>query len=86
MSSSAFISYSWDDEEHKEWVRTIAARLRSDGVDITIDQWGTVPGDQLPAFMERAIRDSQFVVIVCTPRYKMRSDAPRAALATKETS
>ena len=27
------------------------------------------------AFMERAIRDNQFVVIVCTPRYKHRSDA-----------
>ncbi len=25
--------------------------------------------------MERAIRDNQFVVIVCTPRYKQRSDA-----------
>src|ERR1700722_159382 len=29
---SAFISYSWDSETHREWVRALAARLRADGV------------------------------------------------------
>ncbi len=72
---SAFISYSWDDDTHKEWVRSLAERLRRDGVDVTLDRWATVPGDELPAFMERAIRESQFVVIICTPSYKKRSDA-----------
>jgi hypothetical protein len=72
---SAFISYSWDDEAHREWVRKLAERLRTDGVDVSIDRWAVVPGDQLPAFMERAIRENQFVVIICTPRYKQRSDA-----------
>jgi hypothetical protein len=72
---SAFISYSWDDEPHRDWVRRLAERLRADGVDVSIDRWGTAPGDQLPAYMEKAIRDNQFVVIVCTPRYKRRSDA-----------
>lgn len=72
---SAFISYSWDDDDHREWIRALAERLRADGIDVTIDRWAAVPGDQLPAFMERAIRDNQFVVIVCTPRYKQRSDA-----------
>ena len=71
---SAFISYSWDDDAHREWVRALAVRLRADGVDVSIDRWGAVPGDQLPAFMERAIRENQFVVIVCTPRYKSRAD------------
>jgi len=75
MSATAFISYSWDDDAHKEWVRTLAERLRADGVDVTLDQWSAIPGDQLPAFMERAIRDNEFVVIICTPRYKMRSDS-----------
>ena len=75
MAPSAFISYSWDHDAHKEWVRVLAQRLRADGVDVTLDRWATVPGDQLPAFMERAIRENKFVVIVCTPRYKSRSDA-----------
>ncbi len=75
VTPSVFISYSWDDDGHKEWVRALAERLRADGVDVTLDRWATVPGDQLPVFMERAIRENQFVVIVCTPRYKNRSDA-----------
>lgn len=72
---TVFISYSWDDDAHCEWVRKLATRLRADGVDVSIDRWAAVPGDQLPAFMEGAIRENQFVVIVCTPRYKRRSDA-----------
>lgn len=70
----AFISYSWDSEEHKAWVRRLAERLRSDGIEATLDQWSTVPGDSLPLFMEEAIRDNPYVIIVCTPRYKRKSD------------
>ena len=72
--TSAFISYSWDSEAHKLWVRELATRLRASGVDITLEQWHLAPGDQLPQFMESAVRDSDFVLVVCTPRYKARSD------------
>lgn len=75
MSPSAFVSYSWDSERHKEWVCALATRLRLDGVDVTLDKWDTAPGDQIPAFMEKAIRDNDFVIVVCTERYKQRSDA-----------
>jgi tetratricopeptide (TPR) repeat protein len=70
----AFISYSWDDQAHKSWVHDLAVRLRSDGVDVTLDQWHAAPGDQLPAFMDKAIRENDFVLIVCTPRYKLKAD------------
>ena len=30
---TVFISYSWDDDAHKEWVRQFATQLRADGVD-----------------------------------------------------
>ena len=58
-----FISYSWDSESHRAWVRALGARLRSDGVDVTLDQWHVGPGDQLPEFMERAIRENDFVLL-----------------------
>jgi hypothetical protein len=29
---TAFVSYSWDNDAHKEWVKQLAARLRSDAV------------------------------------------------------
>ncbi len=70
----AFISYSWDNEEHKLWTRDLAARLRADGIDVTLDRWAAVPGDQLPSFMETAIRENSYVLIVCTPNYKEKSD------------
>ena len=71
---TAFISYSWDDDLHRAWVLELARRLRADGVAVTLDQWEAVPGDQLPAFMERSIRENQFVLIVCTPAYRAKSD------------
>ena len=70
----AFISYSWDSDEHKEWVNKLSARLRSDGIDVTLDQWHLVPGDQLPKFMEKEIRENEYVIIICTPAYKLKSD------------
>ena len=69
-----FISYSWDDAAHKEWVRQLASRLRTNGVDVTLDRWHSAPGDQIPEFMERAVRDNDFIIAVCTPRFKERSD------------
>lgn len=69
-----FISYSWDSDSHKAWVREFATRLRTDGVDVTLDQWHTAPGDQLAEFMERSVRDNDLVLIICTPRYKDKSD------------
>ena len=71
---TAFVSYSWDDDAHKGWVRELAARLRSDAVDVRLDQWHSVPGNQLPHFMESEIRRNDFVIIACTPKYKVKSD------------
>lgn len=70
----AFISYSWDSDEHKQWVLEFATRLRADGVEVTLDQWHLHPGDQLTAFMERAIRNNDYILIVCTPHYADRSN------------
>ena len=69
-----FISYSWDNDPHKSWVAELATKLRRDGVNACLDQWAAVPGDQLPSFMEREIRENKFVLIICTPNYKIKSD------------
>lgn len=75
MNPSVFISYSWGNLKHQNWVKNFAARLRSDGVEAVLDQWELVPGDQLTHFMEKAIADNQFVLIICTPTYKRKSEA-----------
>jgi hypothetical protein len=71
----AFLSYSWDSDEHRDWVTDLGNRLRGDGIDLSLDEWHLRPGDQLTAFMETNVRESDFVLIVCTPRYKERSDS-----------
>jgi hypothetical protein len=71
---TAFISYSWDSEDHKAWVKGFATQLRLEGVDVTLDQWHVALGDQLPEFMERSIQNCDFVLMVCTPGYKARAD------------
>jgi hypothetical protein len=75
-----FLSYSWDSDSHKEWARLFASRLREDGVDVTLDYWHVQPGDQLAKFMESAVRDNDFVLIVCTPRYRTRSNDRRGGV------
>lgn len=70
-----FISYSWDDDRHKKWVIKLATHLRQDGVDVRLDYWLALPGDELPEFMEREIREAEKVIIICTPGYKTKSEA-----------
>ena len=76
----AFISYSWDDEEHKKWVKNLATNLRQYGVETRLDQWHAIPGDQLPAFMEREIRDNDYVLIICTSNYKLKADGRKGGV------
>ena len=76
MSSrpTSFISYSWDSASHKQWVSDLATRLRQDGVNIMLDKWHAVPGDQLPKFMEEAVSSNDYILIVCTSIYKNKSE------------
>src|SRR6266545_6910363 len=75
-----FISYSWDDDQHKIWVRDFAMRLRQDSIDALLDRWHVVPGEALPEFMERSVRESDYVIVICTPIYKAKSDERRGGV------
>ena len=70
----AFISYAWESDEIKLWVKELATTLRADGIDAKLDQWEVVPGDQMPHFMEKSVRDNDYVLIICTPKYKSKSE------------
>ncbi len=71
----AFISYSWESDLHIEWVRGVAGRLVHAGVDVTLDQWQIVPGESLTSFMEGGVRDSNFVIVICTPTFARKADS-----------
>jgi hypothetical protein len=70
-----FISYSWDSLEHKNWVLELAIRLRSEGgVKVTLDYWCLWPGADRERIIEENIRESDFVILVCTPAYAERAN------------
>lgn len=69
MAPKAFISYSHDSAEHKAWVLKLASDLRAIGVDIILDQWDLVPGQDISLFMQRGIADADRVILVCSSAY-----------------
>ena len=71
---STFVSYAWESEELKNWVKDLAIKLRDNGIDAKLDQWEVVPGDQMPHFMEKSVRENDYVLIICTPKYKTKSE------------
>ena len=68
-----YISYSWDNEDHKKWVRDLATNLRDNGVDAKLDQWCIRPGVRQPHFFE-CISTSDKVLCILTPNYKNKTD------------
>jgi TIR domain len=70
-----FISYSWESEDHKKWVRLLAERLTKNGVDVRLDQWHIVPGQSLTQFMESEVQYCDFILVVCTKDYCRKSIA-----------
>ena len=73
-ASTTFISYSRESESHKDWVESLASRLKADGVKILLDEWEVELGDEIPRFMEESPYESEFTLVICTPQYKSRCD------------
>jgi hypothetical protein len=64
-----FISYSHDSPEHAQRVLELANQLRADGIDCMIDQYVLVPEEGWTLWMERQIRNSNFILMVYTETY-----------------
>lgn len=67
-----FISYSWESDEHKAWVKKLANDLSGE-FTVRIDR--ELPfGVELTKFMEEAVATSDKVLIIATPEYKRKAD------------
>lgn len=71
---NVFISYSWDDEDHKRWVIDLAKAIRSAGGNPLIDQTHLKFGGNIPLFMETMIIRSDVVLMILTPPYQEKAD------------
>lgn len=75
-----FVSYSHDDQEHKDWVLTLATRLVANGVDMVLDQWDLTLGGDLPRFMESGLTEADRVLAICTSTYVVKANAGKGGV------
>ena len=73
-SYTAFISYSWDSPEHKQRIREVANRLNCDGGEIWMDAFEYPVPERWDIWMEKKIKNADFVLIIFTKNYKKRFD------------
>ncbi|QQZ30569.1 SUMF1/EgtB/PvdO family nonheme iron enzyme [Thiothrix subterranea] len=70
-----FISYSHDDDAHREFVLRLANRLRTEqGIECLLDQHFLpgFPPQGWTKWMRDSVRDAKHVLMVCTPKYRNR--------------
>jgi hypothetical protein len=67
-----FLSYAWESDEYKLWVKQLAVRLRADGVNARLDEWDLPKNGNIPEFMNREVREADWVLVVCSPGYQQR--------------
>ncbi|MBM6635068.1 TIR domain-containing protein [Leclercia adecarboxylata] len=70
-----FISYSWDNEEHRLWVKKLADELeRETLLHVIWDGYDLDSFIDKNLYMEKAVADSDFILNVCTLNYKNKAN------------
>jgi SEFIR domain len=72
-----FMSYSWTSEDHKQWVLNLATGLRENGVDVILDRWHLLDGQDTHLFMERMVNDPEIkhVALICDRKYVEKANS-----------
>lgn len=80
-----FISYSWTNPVHEDWVINLAERLVSDGVDVVIDKWNLKEGQDKFNFMETMVKskDIQKVLIILDKKYSEKAEQRAGGVGTE---
>lgn len=80
-----FISYSWSNAEHEQWVIDFASSLCESGVDVILDKWDLKEGHDAFAFMEKMVTDPDImkVAIICDEIYATKSDGRAGGVGTE---
>ena len=80
-----FISYSWSNASHEQWVLALATELRESGVDAVLDKWDLKEGHDAVAFMEKMVTDKEIskVIIVTDKVYASKADERDGGVGTE---
>ena len=75
VRNKVFISYAWETPAHQENVVSLANALRDNGIESRIDVFiPGMPPEGLPAWMLLQIRWADYVLCVCTEKYRKRCE------------
>ena len=69
-----FLSYAWEDDTYRELVKSLAVRLREDGIEARLDAWH-LDGLTVPEFMSREVRHAVYTLVLCSPAYQRKVHA-----------
>lgn len=71
-----FISYAWENEQHKEWVLNLAKDLMATyGVEVLLDRFELIVGKSLTHFMSKSVVSADKVLIIGSPMYRQRAES-----------
>jgi len=73
-----FISYTHDSPEHIDRVLALSNRLRSEGIDCSIDQYEQSPPEGWPQWCAKQVKQSDLVLVACTETYLRRFEGAEA--------
>jgi hypothetical protein len=80
-----FISYSWSNPTHEQWVIELANELTESGIHVILNKWDLKEGHDSVAFMEKMVTDSEIskVAIVCDEVYASKADGRSGGVGTE---
>lgn len=80
-----FISYSWTNQDHEDWVLNLAKELVENGVHVIIDKWDLKEGQDAYAFMEKMVSDSDIkkVLIISDKKYTDKANGRDGGVGTE---
>jgi hypothetical protein len=84
-SPKLFISYSWSNLTHEQWVIELANELTESGIHVILDKWDLKEGHDSLAFMEKMVTDPEIskVAIVCDEVYALKADGRSGGVGTE---
>jgi hypothetical protein len=80
-----FVSYSWTNPDHEDWVLQLAVDLRQSGVDVILDKWDLREGQDTNVFMEKMVTDPEIkkVVLICDKAYVEKTNGRKGGVGTE---
>lgn len=80
-----FISYSWSNSDHEQFVLNLATELRESGVEAILDKWDLKEGHDAIAFMEKMVTDPEIqkVIIISDKMYTEKANGRAGGVGTE---